>query len=261
MARILLSAHKGGPEDCYIPNSLQAATAIRDSGVDLIEFDVRVTKDDEFVTLHDEAILVSDVLTPIEQLTIAGVLQNAEGACKLEDMLNAVKDHAIAHVDIKDTRMEIEIVDLCESILGKHGYIITTLEDESVLKIREARPDVQVALSLGRDVSQMNIFKAIQVRVNEIFPAKRVAHCRPTMLALSYKVARLGALNWAWKQQLPVLLWTMNSPELIEKAWQNPRIWAFTTNYPREALMESHHHAKKGWAKAPLRFPSLVKAR
>jgi len=73
------------------------------------------------------------------------------------------------------------------------------------------------------------------------------------MLAVSYKLARFGVLRWAKKHHLPVLLWTMNSPTLIEKAWANPYIWAFTTNYPREALLLSHHHAKQGWIKHSLR--------
>ncbi len=252
MARILLSAHKGGPEDGYIPNSLGATNAVRDSGVDLIEFDVRISKDDKFVTLHDEEIVVNGAPRKVEQLKATDILQHAEGACMLEDMLTAVKDHAIAHVDIKDTRLEIEIVDMCELILGRHGYIITTLEDESVRKIRRARPDAQVALSLGRDIRGMSIIKAAQVRFSEIFPARRVTACDPTMLALNYRIARFGALNWAWKRKLPVLLWTINTPALMEKAWANPHIWAFTTNYPREALMKSHHHAKVGWAKTLL---------
>ncbi len=252
MTRILLSAHKGGPEDCYIPNSLGAVNAIRDSGVDLIEFDVRISKDNKFVTLHDEEIVINGAPRKVERLKAADILQYAEGACMLEDMLTAVKDHAIAHVDIKDTRLEIGIVDMCEAILGKNGYIITTLEDKSVRKIRRARPDVQVALSLGRDVRGMNIIKAAQVRFSEIFPARRVAACDPTMLALNYRIARLGVLNWAWNRNLPVLLWTINTPELMEKAWANPHIWAFTTNYPREALMKSHHHAKVGRAKTVL---------
>ena len=261
MSRILLSAHKGGPEDFYIPNSLAASEAIRDSGVDLIEFDVRVTKDDVFVTLHDESILVQGAPIAIERLNAADVLKHAEGACKLDDMLNAVKDHAIAHVDIKDTRMEVEIVDMCTAILGKHGFIITTLEDESVLRIRQARPEVQVALSLGRDVSSMPLIKAAQVRLSELLPARRIKRCQPTMLALNYKIAKFGVLGWANKHHLPVLLWTMNTPELMQAAWNNPYIWAFTTNYPREALMVSHHHAKKGWARAPLHFHSVATAK
>lgn len=259
MTRILLSAHKGGPEEGYVPNSLAAATAVRDSGVDLIEFDVRITQDDQFVTLHDEAVLVDGVMRPVGQLPAAAVLRYAEGACLLKDMLMAVKDHAVAHVDLKNTRLEVEVVDLCESILGRHGFIITTLEDESVRKIRQARPAVQVALSLGRDTRGLPWLRAMNIRRSEIFPARRVASCQPTMLAVSYKLARFGVLRWAKRHQLPVLLWTMNSPDLIEKAWANPYIWAFTTNYPREALLLSHHHAKQGWIKHSLHPQAVLR--
>lgn len=251
MKKILLSAHRGGPEDRYIPNSLEATNAVRGIGVDLIEFDVRVTKDGKFVTLHDEYVAVNNKSVRVENLAASTVLKYAEGACTLDEMLLAIKDHAIAHVDIKDTYKEVEIVDACDKILGTDGFIITTLEDESVRKIRLERPDVSVALSLGRDIHDMSLVKGIRTRLSEIFPAKRIAYCQPTMLALNYKIARLGVLRWACKHDLPVLLWTLNTPKLIEKAWKDTRIWAFTTNYPRHALMQQPHHAKTGKAKVP----------
>lgn len=236
MKNILLSAHRGGPEDHYIPNSLEATKAVRTLGADLIEFDVRVTKDQKFVTLHDEYVRYRGKNVRVEQLPYSIILKHAEGACSLEDMLRAIKGYAIAHVDIKDTCHEIEIVDTCTSILGSDGFIITTLEDESVLKIRKQRPDIHVALSLGRDISQMTTLNAIKTRLSDIFPSRRIAKCDPTMVAVSYKIARYGVVRWAWRRHIPVLLWTINTPKLIQKSWRNKYIWAFTTNYPRKAL-------------------------
>ena len=249
MVRTLLSAHQTGFESGFAPNSLQSVLAVRDDGVDMIEFDVRVTRDNKFVTLHDAELKIDGRSVAVESLDSTEVLHNAPTACLLRDMLLAIKDHAIAHVDIKDTRMELEIVDLCEDILGPHNYIITTLEDGSVAKIRDARPNTYVALSLGRDVRGLGPLKAIKIRLSEIFPARRVARCRPTMLAMNYHLAKYGTLRWAKRRKLPVLLWTINSPKLMHKVWANPYVWAFTTNYPRQALNESHHHAKLGIAK------------
>lgn len=253
MSRPLLSAHQSGFEDGYAPNSLEAVIAVRDAGVDLIEFDVRVTKDNKFVTLHDETVQVNGTTIQVEETDARTILKHAKGACLLETMLKAIKDHAIAHVDLKDTHHEIEIVNMCESILGKRGFIITTLEDESVAKLRQARPDVQVALSLGRDVRNLAFSKRLAIRLSELFPAKRIVHCRPTMLALNYKIARAGVARWAVKHQLPVLLWTINTPTAMHKAWKNPYIWAFTTNKPRAALMELYsadHHQQITYSSA-----------
>jgi len=235
MKKTLLSAHRGGPEDHYAPNSLQAIKAVRTIGVDLIEFDVRVTKDKKFVTLHDESILYRGKVIPVEQLTSSVVLKHAKGAIFLKEMLKAIKGHAIAHVDVKDTYSEIAIVDMCQAIVGPDGFIITTLEDESVLKIRTARPHIQVALSIGRDTRDMSLVRTIKTRLNEVFPYWRIKKCDPTILALDYKIARHGIVRWAYRKHLRILLWTMNTPSLIEQAWKNPYIWAFTTNYPRKA--------------------------
>lgn len=240
MSHILISAHAGGPEGYYKPNSIQAALAVRDDGVDLIEFDVHSTKDGRFVTLHDSNLEINDKVTNIANLTYEEVLANSSSICLLDDMLYTIKDHAIAHVDIKCKTHEVAIVDICIEILGKHGFIITTTEDKTVKKIRKARPDVQVALTIGRDTRGLNTFKSIKIRLSEYFPNLRIFNCKPTMLAICYKEAPPWTLYWAKKHNLPVILWTIDTPEMIRSAWANKNIWAFVTNNPRKALSQRY---------------------
>lgn len=236
MANILLSAHRCGPEGRFAPNSLQAAEAARTEGIDMIEFDVRVTADSQFVVLHDARVTLHGHTVPVAQLPASKVLEYAPNACLLQDMLHMVKGYAAAHVDLKDTAMEVEIADLCESILGADGFILTTWEDESVAKLRRERPHLQVALSLGRDTRGMAPWKALRIHLSEIFPGRRIQACRPTMLAINYRLTEYGVLDRAARYDLPVLLWTINSQQHLAKILQDGRIWALTTNYPRRAL-------------------------
>ena len=236
MTRILVSAHMGGPEGNLPPNSLAAAKAVRDDGVDLIEFDVRVTIDGQFITMHDAEVTHDQDIVPVEQLTANEILRDKPNASLLADMLDVVHDHAIAHVDLKDTTHEVAIVDACIAKLGVKGFFITTLEDSSVLKIRQQRPNVAVALALGRDTRNMPRLLAARIRISEYLPYYRIYACRPTMVAAYYKLAWPGLLWYAYMRKLPVLVWTINTPDLMYRYWRNPFIWAFTTNYPRQAL-------------------------
>lgn len=232
----LLSAHRGGPEDEYAPNSLEAIRSALEVGVNLIEFDVRVTRDNKFVTAHDASVATPAGPVPIEQLTAAEVLQGGVGAVALEAVLELIAGRAVGHVDLKDVVREVEIADMCERVLGPEGFILTTLEDVSVYKLRQARPHLQVALSLGRNSEGFGRLRLLHLRFSELFPKRRVAACAPTMLAVNHQLARLGVLRWAARRHIPVLVWTPNTPQLIHWGWADGRIWGFTTDFPRLAL-------------------------
>jgi glycerophosphoryl diester phosphodiesterase len=231
VAKPMLSAHRGGPEGMYEPNSLEAIKAALEVGVDLVEFDVRTTCDGGFVALHDAAIagrLVAD-------LTEAEVLALAPGTLRVTEILELIAGRAHGHVDLKDARLELEIVDLCASILGPDGFVVTTLEDVSVARIRSGRPEATVGLSLGKSTASLGLLAAVRLRTSELFPARRVRACGATMLVLHHRLARLGVLSWARRHDIDVLVWTINKPRLLRSVANDDRYWAFTTDYPRLA--------------------------
>ena len=152
----LLSAHAGGPEGYFLPNTRQAIDAIKDSGVDLIEFDVRVTKDNYFILFHDDKILIRNKLYKIHQLTYEEIRQYAKNVCLLKDVLLLIRDHAMAHVDIKTPHKVLEIVDLCTATIGNKSFVITTPDTKVVKIIRSNRPKVFVDLTIGSDTSGMS---------------------------------------------------------------------------------------------------------
>jgi glycerophosphoryl diester phosphodiesterase len=232
-----LSAHRGGPEDEYPPNSLEAFRAVLDVGVDMIEFDVRTTLDGKFITCHDDhVILRGGEIRLIEQLTEAEVFAAAPDAASLSDVLALIKGKALGHVDLKDTRLEVEIADACQRMLGKDGFVLSTLEDVSVRRLRTQRPHLTVALTLGRSTVGLGNLEAVRMRLSEIFPQRRIRRCDPNMLVLHHRLAKVGVLALARRRGLPVLLWTINDPEMIAAVAVDPRYWGYTTDFPRLAI-------------------------
>lgn len=193
-----LSAHRGGPEGELTPNALDTIAAAAALGVDLIEFDVRVGPAGEFLIGHD-----------------------APSTLTLRSVLEVIAGRARAHVDLKDAVSEVEIADLCTEVLGPDGFIVTTGFDASVRRLRTARPDVMVGLSLHR--------------WSELYPWRRLRRCGANLVAVHYRLARLGVAAGAQRRGLPLLVWTLNSPALIRRAQADGRVWAYTTDYPRLA--------------------------
>jgi len=231
----LLSAHRGGPEDRFRPNSVEAIQAACDIGVDFVEFDVRVTRDEQCVVFHEHQIEFEGRRRRIASLDAAQVYRAMPEIQPLSAVLELIRGRARGHVDLKDPRAELEVADACTAALGADGFVITTLEDLSVRKLRDARPDLLVALTLGRNSIGLRRHQTAVLRVSEVFPQGRIRRCGANALAVNYQIARLGVLSWAHRNGLPVLLWTLNTPELITRAQRDPRVWAYTTDYPRLA--------------------------
>jgi glycerophosphoryl diester phosphodiesterase len=194
-----LSAHRGGPEGQSAPDALATIEASAALGVDLIEFDVRIAPGGEFVIGHDRP-----------------------SSTSLRSVLEAIRGRAQAHVDLKDNQRELEIVALCIEVLGPEGFIVTTGSNNSIRRLRAAHPDLLVGLSLGR--------------VTQLFPWRRVRRTGANLLAVHYRLARWGVLRAAYRRGLPVLVWTLNSEAQLRSAQRDPRIWGYTTDYPRLAL-------------------------
>ena len=72
-SRIILAAHRGDKYN-YPENTMPAFKAAVDLGVDMIETDVRMTKDGELVLMHDRnAIRTTDVDKNIDEMTLTEV--------------------------------------------------------------------------------------------------------------------------------------------------------------------------------------------
>ncbi len=231
-----ISAHRGGAEGANAPNSLDAIRAATSLGLDFVEFDVRVTADGRFVVWHDKAVWIDGAKVPVERVSFGQLRLHAPDAADVADVLQLLRGRVLAHVDMKDPWREVELADLCESVLGADGFLLTTLDDESVKRVRQARPHLQIALSLGRSTRGEPWWREIAIRWSEVFPARRVRDCDPTALAINYRICRAGALRWAHRQGIPVLVWTINRPALMRKVVADGRYWAFTTDKPRLAI-------------------------
>ena len=110
---VLVSAHRGYWAD-YPENSLNAYRMAMDIGADIIEMDVRLTKDDEMVVFHDACL--DRVTTGYGRLreeawsyVSALCLKKEDGTVttdkvfKLSEALDFLKDKAVIALDIKES--------------------------------------------------------------------------------------------------------------------------------------------------------------
>ena len=244
---VAISAHKGG-SDGAISGHATAVTyeTYKDaigSGAEYVEFDIRRTQDNVLVVYHDEHAgdsgpLVKDL--PYEQL--CEVLGCA--APRVEDVMRLLGGKAIGHLDLKEVGYEAEVIDLALETFGPGNFVATSLEDASILTIKEDFPQVTAALSLGRDLAEVSRTKRASVRYSELFPLRRIRACRADWIAVNYKLAHWGVLKLCSQHGIGAMVWTVDADNLIDRFLTDERVNVLITNRPKYAVCRREQLAR-----------------
>ena len=231
---VAISAHRGGSEHATAATygAYEDAPA---TGADYAEFDIRKTRDGVLVVYHDPHAgeagpLVRDL--PYEQL--CDMLGYA--VPRVEDVMQLLAGKVIGHLDLKETGYEAEIVNLALDTFGLGNFVATSLEDASILSIKQGFPKVTAALSLGRDLADIPRTSWVGVRYSERFPMRRIRACRADWVAVNQKLAQLGVLRLCRQNGIGAMVWTVDADDRIDQFLADERVDVLITNRPQYAV-------------------------
>jgi glycerophosphoryl diester phosphodiesterase len=202
------------------------------SGADMIEFDVRRTKDHVLIAYHDEVIQGHST----KDLTYEAVSQMAKHQGfeipTVEEVLKRAREKIRLDVELKEEGYEKEIVELLYRYVDEDQFVITSFNDASLRVIKERYPDIKTGLILGRKIAPDRIL----TRLQEFFPMRRCKKAKADFLVAHWKLFRFGFLERARRNDKPVFVWTVNDEQMMEKWLRDRRVWAIVTDKPDLAL-------------------------
>jgi glycerophosphoryl diester phosphodiesterase len=260
----LVSAHRAGSRpECSGLSSRAALQSVLDAGCDLIELDVRRTRDGVPVVQHDEMVLAGGQPVPVAQVTVAELVRTAGGCLPLEDALQMLAGRSGAHLDLKQVGGPDDLISLISSVvvrLGAENVVVTGLSDDDVATVRawsrRRYPTLLVGLAVGRDLFGLPPLRMVRTAFGDIFPAGRLSRSDASLIVCQKTLARAWIARWARRRGLPLLVWTVNEPAELRRWLASPRTWAVTTDHPRRALAlrgierpPSRLFARKGWGR------------
>ncbi|MGW6547960.1 glycerophosphodiester phosphodiesterase family protein [Streptomyces massasporeus] len=229
-----VSAHRGGSERAG-PATREAYQDAIESGAEYAEFDIRRTGDGVLVVYHDPR--VGPAGPPLSALTHTQLCERAGYAVPVADEVMAlIAGRLVAHLDLKETGYEREVVDRAVALLGADGLVVTTLEDRSVAAVTRDFPGVRTALSLGRDRRELALARLPGTRLSELFPARRIRACGAHGVAVHQRLARTNVLREATRHGLFTMVWTVNDDTLMRAFLAHPRVDVLVTDRPRRAV-------------------------
>lgn len=129
-------------------SSIQTAIAC---GVDMVELDVRKTRDDHLVLAHDPYIQGEGRKLKINRHTLDQLnhlcLPGGEMVTTLEQALRFIRGKALVNIDLKESGYEKRIVSLVEELDMKSQVMFSGLQAKSLQKVKQENPGFFVALS------------------------------------------------------------------------------------------------------------------
>jgi glycerophosphoryl diester phosphodiesterase len=227
----LIIAHRGAPSYAK-ENTIESFEKAMTLGADVIEFDVRRTKDHVLIAYHDEWIQGHSV----KDLTYGAVSQIARNQGfdipTVEAVLKRSKGKIKLDVELKEENYEREVVELLIKYFEADQFVITSFKGASLRVVKERYPDIKTGLILGRGSPSYHIL----TRLQEFFPVKGCNKAKADFLVSHWKLLRFGFLERAKKNNRPVFVWTVNDKEMMSRLLQDRRVYAIITDKPDLAV-------------------------
>ena len=236
--QVQISAHDGQRAPAEL-GPLQGYRDALTARADYVEFDIRRTADAELVAFHDTRTRQGRL---VSQLGYAQLCDLVGGEVpKVADVLAVIKGRARAHLDLKETGAEDQLVRLALDLLGPGEFVITSPEDASVAAIRRQFPaadEVPVALTLraGRLMPGPGGIGAARTRLSELRPWSRLRACGTDWVAVDHRLTLAGIVRQCRRRHLKVMVWTVNNDLELRYWLSRPGVDVLVTDRPARAV-------------------------
>jgi len=202
---MLCIGHRGAR--AYAPeNTLTSFKKALEIGVDAVELDVRRTKDNQLVVIHDADVKrTTDGEGLVSELTLKEIKGFSAGSGEkiptLQEALDFLDKKVKVLIELKEAGVEEQVLSIVnEKGLGKNVVIVSFLED-ALKKVRELDKDIDTGLIYAKHKNPINA--ALELKAN--------------YLVAFYRFMHTANVQKAHENGLKVVVWTINKPEEVEE--------------------------------------------
>ncbi len=225
----LVIAHRGASAH-VAGNSLEAFERAIAQGADLIEFDVRRTRDDELIVFHD----ARAGGLPVGALTRQDIARRRRGRLppRLGEVLDLAAGRIRLDVELKEDGYVEQVLRLVRRRVDAPDVLVTSFLDPVLAQVKALDAEIATGLLLGLERPA----SGLRGRGSELGAVARAAACGADYLAPHHALARLGVLARAASAGVPVLVWTVNRVEPLRELLADERVAGVITNFPGRAV-------------------------
>jgi glycerophosphoryl diester phosphodiesterase len=202
---MLRIGHRGAK--AYAPeNTITSFKKAIEIGVDAIELDVRKTKDNKLVVIHDADIKRTTTGKGlVAELTLKEIKGfSAEGGEKiptLEEALDFLDKKVKVLIELKELGVEEQVLSSVHERRLEKNVIITSFLEDALRKVRELDKDIETGLIYAKHSN----------------PVKAALELKANYLVALYRFTHTANVQKAHENGLKVIVWTINTPEEVEE--------------------------------------------
>jgi glycerophosphoryl diester phosphodiesterase len=200
---MLRIGHRGAR--AYEPeNTLRSYKKALEIGVDAVELDVRKTKDNQLVVIHDADVKrTTDGKGLVSELTLKQIkeysTEKGEKIPTLKEALDFLDKKVKILIELKEEGVEEKVLSAVrENGLQKNVIIVSFIED-ALRKIRELDKEVETGLIYAKHKN----------------PVKAALELKAQYLVAFYRFTHTANVQKAHENGLKVIVWTVNKPEEV----------------------------------------------
>ena len=220
-------SHRGRTSKKSIDNSIQSVINAIDLEVDMVEVDIRKTKDSQIICFHNpdiEGVLIKD-------LNYSDIIKINAQIPTLEQILWSAKDKISIELELKESGYEADVIDMVLDYFNYDEFVIKSFNYLTIKNVKEIDKKVYAGLLLGSDYT----VEQLKVVLYESFTLDKFILSQADFISVYYKIFMAGFLFKFVKQQVPVQVWTVNDADSILRLI-NLELHSVVTDIPETAL-------------------------
>ncbi|HEY9696420.1 MAG TPA: glycerophosphodiester phosphodiesterase [Trichocoleus sp.] len=222
----LIIAHRGASAEAR-ENTIAAFERAIVLGADLVEFDVRCTSDRVLIVYHDSEIQHQ----PIQRLTWAEVQAIDAEIPRFDQVLACCQGRIRLDVEIKEPGYEAAVLESLQSTFPTDKFVITSFHPDVLEQVKRQNAAVSIGFLLKPETVDW-LSKDEVTQLKQKIEAIGVDYLAPSYQMLSSKI-----LTTLLNQELPLWIWTVNTPTVMQELMLDQRVAGIITDKPELGLI------------------------
>jgi glycerophosphoryl diester phosphodiesterase len=228
--RTLIIAHRGRTLGGAPDNTMKAFEQSVNAGAEMLEFDVRRTKDGVLVLHHDPTV-VGKRLADITYLELLKQPGRAD-VPTLSELVTWARGKVMLDMELKEAGYEAEALEQVLTSFSPNKFIVTSYDVAALRAAKAAAHDVSMGLLTGVG-GWYNFLQNIR---DLLFIVSRLRRANADFVVCHVQLARAGMLNRAVKAGYSALIWGAKQTLADQEVVNDKRIFGLITDEPSLAL-------------------------
>tara|TARA_B100000029_G_C17417409_1_gene903011 strand:+ start:95 stop:748 length:654 start_codon:yes stop_codon:yes gene_type:complete len=195
--------------------------------VDMVEIDIRRTKDSQIVCFHDPDIRGEF----LRDLDYSEIIELDSQIPTLEQVLWSAKDKIGIEIELKEPDYEMEVVSIASDYFSYDNFVLKSFHPQVVERVKEIDSKIFAGLLLGSAFSLEQLFFTLK----EAFTCTNFEQTKADFISPYYKIFEAGWFSRFTRNKVPVQVWTVNDVESI-RTLINQQVHSIITDIPEVAI-------------------------